>query len=206
MRRPGRSGCAPRLPGRDMLATDRDGHLPRPEAALSAVHYVLVWKPLQETLDRLPRAPCDLLARRRRRPHLRASPPPRRAVRRIVDPDLTRRMTEYVVWQCLDHLRLGATYRRQQREHRWRDVEPPAAREVTVGIMGLGVMGKDAAAALLRLGFSVRGWARDAEDARRASRLSPARAGSTPSLPAPTSWSRCCRSRRRRAHLVDLRS
>jgi glyoxylate/hydroxypyruvate reductase len=153
----------PRLSDRDVLATDRDGVFRGPEDALSAVHYVLVWKPLQVTLDRLPalRAIFSLGAGV---DHIFALPRlPDVPLVRIVDADLTRRMTGHVVWQCLDHLRLGATYRRQQREHRWRDVEPPAAHALTVGLMGLGVMGKDAAAALLRIGFSVRGWARTAK-------------------------------------------
>jgi glyoxylate/hydroxypyruvate reductase A len=47
-----------------------------------------------------------------------------------------------------------------QRQHLWRDLDQPAAREVTVGIMGLGVMGSAAADALLRLGFRLRGWSR----------------------------------------------
>ena len=149
-----------RLPDRVILATGRDGIFHGPEAALAAVNYVLVWKPLQETLDRLPglRAIFSLGAGV---DHVLALPRlPDVPVVRIVDADLTRRMTEYVVWQCLDHLRLGRAYRRQQREHRWRDVEPPAAREIAVGIMGLGVMGTSAAEALLGLGFGVRGWAR----------------------------------------------
>ncbi len=148
------------LSGRDILATDRAGLFQGPDAALAPVHYVLVWKPLKETLDRLHglRVIFSLGAGV---DHIFALPRlPDVPVVRIVDADLTKRMTEHVAWQCLDHLRLGATYRRQQREHRWRDVEPPAAREVTVGIMGLGVMGTHAADAFVRLGFNVRGWAR----------------------------------------------
>ncbi len=121
---------------------------------------MLVWKPPQETLDRLP-ALDVIFSLGAGVDHIFALPRlPDVPVVRIVDPDLTRRVTEYVVWQVLDHLRLGPTYRRQQRAHLWSDVEPPTAREVTVGIMGLGVMGRDAADALLRLGFNVRGWAR----------------------------------------------
>jgi glyoxylate/hydroxypyruvate reductase A len=148
------------LPGREILATGRDGLFAGADAALAGVHYVLVWKPPQATLDRLP-ALRVIFSLGAGVDHIFALPRlPNVPVARIVDPDLTQRMTEHVVWQCLDHLRLGATYRRQQRAHQWRDVEPPAAREVTVGIMGLGVMGNDAAAALTRLGFNVRGWAR----------------------------------------------
>lgn len=80
---------------------------------------------------------------------------------RIISPDLTMRMTEYVVWQVLDHHRLGARYRQQQQNRIWHeDRRQPAAHEVTVGILGLGVLGRDAADKLLKLGFNVTGWSR----------------------------------------------
>ena len=152
-----------RLSDRAILATDRNGIFRGAEEALSTVRYVLVWKPLQETLDRLPGLQV-IFSLGAGVDHIFALPRlPDAPVVRIVDADLTRRMTEHVVWQCLDHLRLGSTYRRQQREHRWRDVEPPAAHEITIGIMGFGMMGTSAAEALLRLGFGVRGWSRTAK-------------------------------------------
>ncbi len=143
-----------------MLSTGRDGVYRGTDEELGEVRYVLVWKPKQETLDRLPglRVIFSLGAGV---DHVFAVPRlPQVPVVRMVDPDLTRRMTEYVVWQVLDHQRLGPVYRRHQRKHLWRDVDPPAARDVTVGLMGLGIMGTSAAEALLRLGFRVRGWAR----------------------------------------------
>jgi len=79
---------------------------------------------------------------------------------RIVDPDLTMRMTEYVVLHVLMHHRRTAMYRAQQDERLWRDRHQPAASEVAVGVMGLGTLGADAAAALARLGFQVAGWSR----------------------------------------------
>ncbi len=74
-------------------------------------------------------------------------------------------MVEYVAWQVLHHLRRGAGYRRLQDEHRWDELEQPAAHEVSVGIMGLGVMGMASADVLLRLGFAVRGWTRTPKEA-----------------------------------------
>ncbi len=148
------------LPERPVLAAGRDGIFDGPDSALTDVRYALVWKPLQETLDRLPRlavlfslgAGVDHIFALARRPAV--------PVVRIVDPDLTGRMSEYVVWQVLEHLRRGAAYRRRQKAHQWREIDQPAARHLTVGIMGLGVMGQDAAEVLLRLGFKVRGWSR----------------------------------------------
>ena len=150
----------PLLTGRTVLTTNSKGIYEGPEPPLRDVHYALVWKPKQETLDRLPalRAIFSLGAGV---DHIFALPRlPAVPIARIVDRDLTMRMTEYVVWQVLDQLRRGPAYRRLQRERRWDELEQPAAGHVTVGLMGLGVMGADAAEVLLRLGFSVRGWSR----------------------------------------------
>jgi glyoxylate/hydroxypyruvate reductase A len=51
-------------------------------------------------------------------------------------------------------------YDAQQRQSLWLEHPQPAAGEVAVGIMGLGVLGRDAADVLMRLGFRVAGWSR----------------------------------------------
>lgn len=80
---------------------------------------------------------------------------------RIVSPNLTMRMSEYVVWQVLDHHRYGPRYRMQQEKHVWHEVrDVPAASDITVGIFGLGELGRDAALKLKMLGFNVTGWSR----------------------------------------------
>jgi len=79
---------------------------------------------------------------------------------RIVDPDLTMRMTEYVVLHVLMCHRRQRLYDAQQRERLWFEHGQPAAREVQVGIMGLGVLGTSAAQMLQRVGFKVAGWSR----------------------------------------------
>jgi glyoxylate/hydroxypyruvate reductase A len=79
---------------------------------------------------------------------------------RIVDPDLTMRMTEYVVLHVLMHHRRQRLYDAQQHERVWREHEQSPAGAVAVGILGLGVLGSEAASALRRLGFRVAGWSR----------------------------------------------
>ncbi len=79
---------------------------------------------------------------------------------RIVDPDLTMRMSEYVALHVLMHHRRQRLYDEQQRAHLWLEHDQPAASAVSVGVMGLGVLGADAAAVLRRLGFRVTGWSR----------------------------------------------
>lgn len=146
------------LPDHGILTTDMSGAIHGPEADLSAVDYLLAWKPSAELLSRLPNLKA-VFSFGAGVDHLFASGAlPDVPVIRIVDPDLTARMSEYVVWQVLHHLRRGLEYRDQQSARIWRDLPQPAAKEVTVGIMGLGVLGGDAADILRRIGFPVRGW------------------------------------------------
>jgi glyoxylate/hydroxypyruvate reductase A len=78
---------------------------------------------------------------------------------RVVDPDLTNRMSEWVVMHALIHLRQLRRYESQQRERVWEDDDrQPKASDIQIGLLGLGVMGQDAAAKLKALGFEVAGW------------------------------------------------
>jgi glyoxylate/hydroxypyruvate reductase len=78
---------------------------------------------------------------------------------RAVDPDLGDRMSEWVVMHALIHLRQLRRYERQQRERIWRDDSSQAkASDVNVGVLGLGLMGLNAAAKLKAVGFTVAGW------------------------------------------------
>lgn len=85
---------------------------------------------------------------------------PKLPITRVVDINLTRRMTEYVVCQVLRHHRQQPEYEEQQRRSKWQELKQPAADQRAVGILGLGVLGADAAEKLLALGFNVLGWSR----------------------------------------------
>lgn len=82
---------------------------------------------------------------------------------RVAHGDLTQRVTGYVVLHVLMHHRRQRLYDVQQRDRLWNAHDQPGAGEVTVGIMGLGVIGRSAADALARLGFRVVGWSRTAK-------------------------------------------
>jgi glyoxylate/hydroxypyruvate reductase A len=79
---------------------------------------------------------------------------------RVVDPDLTARMTEYVTLNVLMHHRRVAMFRDFQAGKSWKSPYQHAAKDLRVGIMGMGELGKDAAEVLIRLGFQVAGWSR----------------------------------------------
>lgn len=79
---------------------------------------------------------------------------------RMVDPSLTTSMSEFVLTLVLRYHRNLDLYERQQRERVWKLELPRPADATKVGIMGLGVLGADAAGALVRNDFDVRGWSR----------------------------------------------
>ncbi len=79
---------------------------------------------------------------------------------RVNEPDLTARMTEYIVLQVLLHHRQQRRIDANQKRKVWDSFPTHAASDMGVGIMGLGVMGAEAAERLRDLGFKVAGWSR----------------------------------------------
>jgi glyoxylate/hydroxypyruvate reductase A len=79
---------------------------------------------------------------------------------RLVDPELTRGMTEYVVLQVLALHRRMPELAEAQRAARWHYIHPPDTRLTRVGLMGLGNLGSHAAEMLARIGFQLSGWSR----------------------------------------------
>jgi glyoxylate/hydroxypyruvate reductase A len=141
-------------PGRDIrLWPDRVG-------AAADIAYAAAWLPPPGVFARFANlraifslgAGVDALLRDSALPHV--------SIVRVVDPTLMRRMTEYVALHVLMHHRRQRLYDAQQRQRLWHEHPQPAAHEVQVGIMGLGVLGRDAAEVLVRLGFQVAGWSR----------------------------------------------
>ena len=124
------------------------------------VAYACAWNAPRGLFARLPRLEA-IFSLGAGVDHILADPDlPDVPVVRIVDPDLTMRMTEYVVLHVLMHHRRQRLYDAQQRERMWREHEQAPANAVAVGVMGLGVLGRAAAVALARLGFRVAGWSR----------------------------------------------
>jgi len=142
-------------------APDRAVTLEPAGEADPSIHYAVVWKQRPSLLSKLPNLKA-IFSLGAGVDHVFADPDlPDVPIVRVVSPDLTTRMSEYVVWQVLDHHRLGPRYRAQQASRIWHeDSGQKAARDITVGIMGLGELGRDAAAKLRVLGFTVSGWSR----------------------------------------------
>ncbi|MCL4766244.1 MAG: glyoxylate/hydroxypyruvate reductase A [Hyphomicrobiaceae bacterium] len=124
------------------------------------IRYALAWGPPVGALKRFPGLEL-IISVGAGVDHLMKDPElPGVPVVRYVDPDLTGRMVGYIALNVLMHLRRMSEYLEQQRQRTWRYLPEPAAHEVRVGLMGLGVMGKAAAKGLEALGCQLRGWSR----------------------------------------------
>src|SRR5690606_34730020 len=107
---------------------------------LSQARYAVVWKPDPDLFRRAPKLEV-LFSGGAGVDHIMTLPDlPEIPIVRFVDENLTTRMSEWVVLQCLYHLRQMPAYLAQQRDHVWRELLQPEAGEVTVGVMGLGVL------------------------------------------------------------------
>lgn len=127
---------------------------------LPARYYLLCWKADPRLLKRTP-APLLILSAGAGVDHILNHDPPQGVpITRIVEQDLTGRMVEYVVLHCLYHLRHMNEAAANQARAAWRSRDFAAARQVTVGLMGVGEMGQASARGLTALGFNVIGWGR----------------------------------------------
>jgi glyoxylate/hydroxypyruvate reductase A len=137
-----------------------------PEDAIdpSEVCYAAVWKPAEGALSAFPNlrvifnlgAGVDALIADQRLPSV--------PIVRVAIGDLTGRMTEYVVLHVLMHHRQQLYLRDCQRLQKWEPKFQWPAAAIHVGIMGLGVLGLDAAQVLKQLGFRVSGWSASPKD------------------------------------------
>jgi len=142
------------------LAPQRDVRMPTRLGDPADITYACAWQAPRGLLAGLPHLQA-IFSLGAGVDHLIADPAlPDVPVVRIVDPDLTMRMTEYVVLHVLMHHRRQRLYDAQQRQRRWHEHAQPPASAVAVGVMGLGALGCDAARALCRLGFRTAGWSR----------------------------------------------
>lgn len=128
--------------------------------APAQVRYTLVWKPPHGWHRQFPNlrailslgAGVDALLED---PDLPAVP-----VTRLVDGGLARQMAEYTLHAVLHFHRRMPEYGQQQRARQWRILDPNALEDSVVGVLGLGVLGGEAARLVAAAGFPVCGWSR----------------------------------------------
>ena len=128
-----------------------------------ACDYAVVWQPPAELFERQRRLKAlfslgagvnGLLAM----PSLPRDVP----LVRMEDGGMAAQMVEYALYVALAELRRFPDYRRAQSQARWSPQPARARGELTIGVLGLGVLGGAVARALAEFGFAVRGWSRSA--------------------------------------------
>jgi glyoxylate/hydroxypyruvate reductase A len=124
------------------------------------IRYVFVWKPKPDAFEGLTGLKAILSLGAGVDALLKHPSLPDVPIVRFVDADLSQRMSDYVVAHVTMHHRLYTRFRADQKARRWSQLYPPAASETSVGIMGMGVLGQDAVARLMPLGFTLRSWSR----------------------------------------------
>jgi len=150
-----KAALGPLLPGVRLLAFP--GEVTDP----AAVRWAVVWNHPPGDLRRYPNlelvasmgAGVDHIFRDR-------DLPPGVPIMRLIDRLLTTAMSEYVLLAVLRHHRQDAAYRAQQVRRLWRELPAPDTEATRIGILGLGVLGADAAQKLAALKFQVAGWTR----------------------------------------------
>jgi glyoxylate/hydroxypyruvate reductase A len=83
---------------------------------------------------------------------------------RLEDAGMAAQMAQYVALAVLSAHRRSREYADAQRDAQWRPLSFVAADAVTVGLLGLGVLGRACAAALRPFGFRLVGWSRTPRD------------------------------------------
>ncbi len=124
--------------------------------------YAVTWAPPQAFIDGQPRlralfnvgAGVDKLLRLRLPADLR--------VVRLDDAGRGVQMAEYVCHAISRHFREFAVYEAQARQGVWAQRPARSRADFPVGVLGLGVLGQQVAAALRHFGYPVLGWSRSA--------------------------------------------
>ena len=138
-----------------------DGVTPPEPDVCAQVKYAVAWKTPDGFFAHFPNleavlstgAGVDHLARR---PDLA----PDVAIIRVIDPDLTGRVTAWTVMNVIAHHRQALAYLDAQRHAQWRPLPQSSAPDVRVGLLGYGELGQSAAKVLGLLGYDLAGWAR----------------------------------------------
>lgn len=125
------------------------------------IHYALVWKPPLGFFAGMANlrliinlgAGVDALLNR-------VDLPGNVYITRIEDPNMARMMAGYVLFAVLRHAREIPYFEQAQRRAQWAYRHPRSHEEITVGVLGLGQLGRAAAQEIQRQGFRTLGWSR----------------------------------------------
>ena len=145
------SGLRASLPGADVAVW---------QAGAPAADHAVVWAPPQQFFDEQRQlrgvfnigAGVDAL--------LKLTLPPQATVVRLDDAGMSVQMAEYVCHAVIRHFREFDGYEADVRAGNWSYRKPGERKDLAIGVMGLGVLGKRVARALTQFEFPVMGWSR----------------------------------------------
>ena len=130
------------------------------QAGAPAADHAVVWAPPQQFFDEQRQlrgvfnigAGVDAL--------LKLTLPPQATVVRLDDAGMSVQMAEYVCHAVIRHFREFDGYEADVRAGNWSYRKPGERKDLAIGVMGLGVLGKRVARALTQFEFPVMGWSR----------------------------------------------
>lgn len=124
------------------------------------VEFALVWHPPLGVFDEYPNLKC-IASTGAGVDHILKDPnlPKGIILTRVVDPLLTQDMTSYLLAQVMCHTRNVSHYKLLQTKNEWQPKRYLDKTKTSIGIMGFGELGRDAADKFKHLGFNVIGWA-----------------------------------------------
>lgn len=86
--------------------------------------------------------------------------PERLSIVRLIDPSIIGQMVEYVVMTVTIQNRRWNDYQEMVGRKDYEELDAPVPCDVTIGVLGLGEIGKRAARSLAMIGYRVVGWSR----------------------------------------------
>jgi glyoxylate/hydroxypyruvate reductase len=86
--------------------------------------------------------------------------PKRVPLARLVDASLTRTMVDYAKAAVYRYHRRFHIFERRSRDRHWAFIPPTLTSDSSIGVLGLGEIGREIAFAMRHEGFNVRGWSR----------------------------------------------
>lgn len=133
---------------------------------IADIEYAFVWAPEPGALRKFPNLKC-IFSIGAGVDHLLRDPdlPDGVPIVRMVEPELTQGMTEYVTLHVLRYHREVPALEQQQRDRVWHELIAPTAPSRKVGFLGFGVLGQDAARVLHALNFDLASWSRTPKQA-----------------------------------------
>jgi glyoxylate/hydroxypyruvate reductase len=135
--------------------------IPLEDSAALGCEFALVWYPPQGRLVQLKDLKL-IVSLGQGVDHLMAdkSLPDGPAITRLVDPDMSHALSQWVLLNVLDYLRDGRHYRENAKERRFEPRDQRQTKNLPIAVYGMGAIGLVIAQRLAAIGFDVSGWSR----------------------------------------------